>query len=402
MASHPKPDRPAADDARDTGSSLRHARVVFTGRLATLARRKAREHVRAAGGQVLTHVSRRVSHVVVGAGGWPLLPDGQVSPALRRAEQINTHGPRIRIWSEATFLAAIGLRPPPPAKTSATRSAADVCELLGIQRTRLHHWERLGLIHAETGRYDFQDVVSLHTILALVERGVRPETISTSLAGLTGVLPDVERPLAQLKLVMNGPDEVLAELDTLRIARDGQLLLNFDLSADAETPAALNFPVDGSESAETWFERGLAAEDEESWHQAAEAYRKALEREPLFPEAYFNLGNVLRALNQPADAEYCYRAAVQQAPDMALAWYNLADIQEEEGRMDEAIASLRKAIDADPTFADAHFNLALCYELADRVEESEPHWAAYLKLDRAGNTLRLASPPGDATESRPL
>ena len=205
----------------NSSSLLENARVAFTGRLLAMTQRDARNLAIRAGSEPTRSISRRTSVLVVGMGGWPLLPNGQISSALRRAESLNLRGACIRIISEEEFLEELGLREKRSA-TSRAYSADEICTLMKIDPERLRRWEQLSLIRSNQGRYDFQDLVSLQTIADLVGRGVRPEIINRSLRGLAAVLPGTDRPLAQLQVVMENSAPLLAELDECRIAADGQ------------------------------------------------------------------------------------------------------------------------------------------------------------------------------------
>jgi len=342
--------------------------------------REAGEIVHSAGGEVTTSVSRRTSMLVVGLDGWPVLQDGTVSRKLVRAEELNERGATIEIISEAVFLERAG-RAPATASGSKTYSLEQVCDVLDLAPRALKRWEALGLVRSHDGQYDFQDLVSLREIAELIGRGVAPSTLARSVRGLARVLPDTERPLAQLKVV-EGAGELLAELGDALLAPDGQLVLRFDgpvLEAEAGSLSAPAKPE--RRTASDWFDEAHACEDEERFEEAIPSYRKALALQPRFPEAHFNLGNVLRAIGRLEAAEEQLLMAVNQEPAMASAWYNLADVQEELGRLDDAIASLNAALLAHPTFADGHYNLALCYEDAGRPDDARRHWHAYLRLD---------------------
>ncbi|MHC4948487.1 MAG: tetratricopeptide repeat protein [Planctomycetota bacterium] len=360
-------------------TTLRHARVVFTGRLASMTRRSAADVVRRAGGQVTSGVSRRTSLLVLGMHGWPLLPDGTVSRSFRRAEQLNGRGARIRVIPEIEFLELAGRRER-EAEVAKSYPLAQACDLLGLAPDTLQRWEALGLVRSVEGRYDFQDLVSLRTIAGLLARGVTAETIATSMHGLARVL-DTGRPLAQLTIVEQS-GALLAEIGDALVAPDGQLLLNFDPAPDG--PAVLTLtetkqPV--GLSADEWLERGVRLEEQERHEEALEAYRRALAAQPGLAAAHFNLGNALRALDRLDGAEEHLRMAVASDPDLAVGWYNLADVLEEEGRLDEAIECLRTAVGVDAAYADAHYNLALFCEEAGRPSEARRHWRAYLRLD---------------------
>lgn len=338
--------------------TLRLARVAFTGRLASMTRREARSLVASSGGVAVETVSRRTSVVVVGMAGWPLLPDGTISRKLQRAEELNRGGATIRITPEQEFLELAG-RAERATRLDKAYPASDVCELLGLEAATLRRWELFGLIRSHDGLYDFQDIVSLRTIAELIGRGVDPATIGSSMRGLAAILPGTDRPLSQLKIVIEQPRSLLAELGELLVAPDGQMLLNF-AHTDPETGVPPVPAIAGCMTADDWFERGGLLEEEERLAEAADAYREALGARPDFPEARFNLGNTLRALGLTDEAEQQYRMAVAVDPAMAVAWYNLADLLEEAGRLDETAACLDRAVEASPAYADAHFNLAWC------------------------------------------
>ncbi len=369
-------------------SSLHGARVAFTGRLASMPRSAAFERLRQAGGYPVAAVTRRTHVLVVGLAGLPLKPDGAVSRPLEAAQALNRQGATIRILSEREFLEQVGV-PLGKQRPAADFSARAVCELLGISREALRRWTQCGLLHCADDQYDFRDLVSLRAVAELVQQGARPEAIARGLRGLAQVLPETERPLAQLKLVLEGSRTLLADLGHACIAPDGQLALNFG-AAEPDAPPTLSLHRDAPLDALGWFERGRQAEESEHYEDAAEAYREALALSPRFPEAAFNLGNVLRCLGRPEAAAELFQIAARQAPDRVEAWYNLADAEEECGRVDEAIAALRSAIAADPHYADAHFNLARCCELLGEFECSRTHWQAYLRLDPHSGWARIA------------
>ena len=358
--------------------SLKDARVAFTGKLASMTRPEATQIVLTAGGQATESISRSTSMLVVGMCGWPLLPDGQISNKLRRAEELGRKGYRLRIVSELAFLELAGLT---GRQCELWKAYPDheVCQILNIQPETLQRWEQFSLVHSQNGLYDFQDVISLQTMCDLVSRGVKPETVAQSLKRLASVLPGTERPLAQLKIVVEHPKSILADFGQYRLSPEGELYFNFESEPKSEAPV-ISFPSDNLESHE-WFERGQVCEDEERLEEAENAYRKAILKSPHFPEAYFNLGNVLLELGRLEAAEEVYRMAVAQNPGFASAWYNLAHVQEARAKVADAIISLETALEVSPGYADAHFNLALCLEKVGRQQDADQHWSAYLELE---------------------
>src|SRR5437867_617433 len=205
---------------------MKNARVAFTGKLASMTRAEAHQKVLEAQGEPAAGVSRRTSFLVVGMEGWPLLPDGKPSNKLQRAEELQKEGHPLQIISEALFLEAVGVRERKP-DLRKTYPMEQVCRLLGLEPRILRRWEQFNLVRPENGLYDFQDLVSLQTISELIRSGVRPETIAKSLQGLAFVLPGTDRPLAQLKIVVENSKMLLADLGDQRVAPSGQLYFNF-------------------------------------------------------------------------------------------------------------------------------------------------------------------------------
>lgn len=383
------------EKAQTQGETLRAARVAFTGKLASMPRHQAQELVRSASGLPSSTVSRRTSYLVIGMHGWPLADDGSVSTKLKQAERLRARGGRIKIISELAFLELIGLRRRQP-EVRKSYPLTQVAEIVGVEAATIERWEYLGLVRSDRGAYDFQDIVSLQAIAALVNRGVTPQRIQRSLADIASFVPGTDRPLAQLKIVESDSGELLRQVGETLVAPDGQQLLNFTprpsppqapASVSASMPAAAAAPP---ATADELFDRAVWLEEEEQYAQAAEAYRRTIALEPDRSEAYFNLGNTLRMQGRTEGAAEVYRLAVALDPSNELGWYNLADVQEEADRYAEAIASLQRAIEISPTFADAHFNLASCLEQIGRPDEAGTHWHRYLQLDPSSEWAETA------------
>src|ERR1700704_2428710 len=90
---------------------LQGRQVSFTGRLASLTRAEAEALVLARGGEVTRSVGRRTSLLVVGQEGWPLRPDGGLTPKLRKAHKLQASGSPLVILPEEEWLNKLGLGP---------------------------------------------------------------------------------------------------------------------------------------------------------------------------------------------------------------------------------------------------------------------------------------------------
>ena len=224
----------------EPGAALLGQRVAFTGRFATLTRAQAETLVAVASGRVAPSVSARATMLVVGMRGWPLMDSGRVTKKLADAERLKAAGKPIQIISEAQFRERLGLEAPAegPGKTL---TAAQVCKALGVDGPTLERWERCGLVRSHEGRYDFRDLVSLRTVTGLVARGVSPVVIRKSLDALGGLLPGVDRPLAQLNILVSHSGELVAELEEALLTQSGQLELRFDSPRSGQGTTPSNF-----------------------------------------------------------------------------------------------------------------------------------------------------------------
>jgi tetratricopeptide (TPR) repeat protein len=367
------PERPAA---------LLGQRVVFTGRFATFSRAEVEAIVTRAGARTLSAVSPRITMLVVGMRGWPLMDSGHITRKLAAAEKLRSAGHRIRILSEIQLRELLGLEAP-ALDTAKSLSEQQVCSALGIESKTLQRWEHCGLVRSCDGRYDFRDLVSLRTVTGLVARGVSPVVIRTSLDALGGLLPDIERPLAQLNILVSESGELVAELEEALLTPSGQLEIRFDAPTQAheEAPRQLSLVRADTRDSAAWIDAGLEHEEAGDLEKAEHAYRRAAALAPSDALPQFNLGNVLLAGGRLEGAAERFAQAVALDPSHAQAWFNLAHVQEALKDRSSAMKFLRRAIAADPTYADAHFNLA---DLAERMGDPQTAalaWDDYLRLD---------------------
>lgn len=85
--------------------------------------------------------------------------------------------------------------------------------------------------------------------------------------------------------------------------------------------------------------------------EAVLAYRRALARQPVYPEALNNLGISYLRLGQPQAAEEVFRAALSSRADYGEAWMNLGDSLQGQGRLVEAVAAYEQGIAYNPGLA---------------------------------------------------
>ncbi len=366
---------------------LESARVAFTGKMASMCRREAWRLVLENGGEPDSHVSHYTTMLVVGMEGWPLLPDGGISHKLKRAEELREAGCRIQIVAEPAFLELIG-RVQPAATPPKTFPSCEVCRVLRIDAETLLRWEQFGLVRSCDGNFDFQDLRSIQTIRDLVRGGVRPEKIARSLRDLAAILPAMDRPLAQLRIIADNPGVLHVDSGGAQFSPTGQFLLDFE-GKDRRGGVVLSIGNE-DQSVEVWFDLGKAFEEEGLYPEAASAFRAALTLDPRFPPAHIHLGHALREMGFLWAAEESYLTAVRLEPCAVTHWCFLGGVQEQQGKFADAILSYEAALAASPDYADAHFCLALCFEKAGRELDARRQWFNYLKLDPASASAQVA------------
>lgn len=98
------------------------------------------------------------------------------------------------------------------------------------------------------------------------------------------------------------------------------------------------------------------------WKASGE-FRKVIQLDPTFQDAYKWLGDLL--LNSPRrlydQAIQAYQRAVELAPDYAEALVGLGDARQAKGQYDEAIAEYQKALALEPENARVHYGLGKIY-----------------------------------------
>jgi tetratricopeptide (TPR) repeat protein len=144
-------------------------------------------------------------------------------------------------------------------------------------------------------------------------------------------------------------------------------------------------------------------EDPARMAEATRLYEQAIELDPLFADAYVNLGSMIFH-NEPHRQEEIielFECALRVDERHSEALYNLGVLFLQrswgsDGRGDDgyyrrkAIDCLQRAIVYRPGFADAHFNLALAYEASGDVARAARHWELNLEFEPDGNFADVA------------
>jgi DNA-binding transcriptional MerR regulator len=259
----------------------------------------------------------------------------------------------------------------------------EVEKLCGLSAGRLRYWDKIGLVspsgplEGKKRHYTFQDIIGLKVVKALLKKGLSIRKIRKVAAQLRELLPHLEKPLLELKIQAEG-ENIVIRGEHIYLEPSGQLLMDFDLE-DTEKEIEFQSPA----SSDYWFERGMDLDSNpETYHEAIQAYLKAIELDPSNVDAYTNLGNIYYRLGDREGAKEQYLQAISIDGFHREALFNMGNIMTEESRDLEASFFYKMALETDPEFADACFNLAFCLERLKKRKEARNYWTFYLELDK--------------------
>ncbi len=116
--------------------------------------------------------------------------------------------------------------------------------------------------------------------------------------------------------------------------------------------------------------QGLDAEAAGNFEDARRYYAEAIEADPGFAPAHYNLGLIQLGEQSHSMAEASFRTALQSREDFPDAWVALAEVLEASGRDEEALAALDKAAALREHFAGALLNASALLQKMERLEEA--------------------------------
>ncbi len=370
--------------------------VAFVGRLASMPRRDAAQLVRRHGGAVVERPSPEVDLAVVGEHGLPIGTDDSSDDWFDRPTREAAEQGRLEVLSETQFLERLGLVDQ-QADIHRLYTPAILARLLNVPLAVIRRWHRRGLIVPvrevrKLPYFDFQEVATARRLAELLAAGVSPRAIEKKLESLGRYLPDVERPLTQLSVIVEGKEILLRQGDGL-LEPGGQLRFDFDAVEPApaaeparELPQDLVSLVAHREQAaaqagpQEYCRLAAEMEEEGELEAAAEMYHAAMAAGGPSAEICFQLAELLYRLGEVAAARERYYMAIELDEDYVEARANLGCVLAETGRTDLALAAFEGTLRFHPDYADVHYHLARLLDDLDRHDEALDHWRAFTHL----------------------
>ena len=103
---------------------------------------------------------------------------------------------------------------------------------------------------------------------------------------------------------------------------------------------------------------------------AVKSYEKAIEIDPNYAKAHYNLGGAYHELGQFEDSVKSYEKSIVIDPNYAQAHYNLGNVLKDFGHLDEAIVSYEKALVIKPDYVEAHYSLGIILFDLEKLDEA--------------------------------
>jgi tetratricopeptide (TPR) repeat protein len=121
---------------------------------------------------------------------------------------------------------------------------------------------------------------------------------------------------------------------------------------------------------------------------------KAVEINPIFVDAHYNLGVLFAKRDEPNKAIEHYRKAVELEPNHVKVNNNLGVVLLKQNLTEEAIIHFQKALKQDPYMAAAHINLGLAFSKQDKLSDAVVHYSKALQI--SSNLPKAQFQLGDA------
>jgi len=385
--------------------SVAGQRVALVGKLGGLTKREFQQMIRQEGGLICGRKDLEAANVdliVIGADQWPPVNRTQLlTPAVQEAVAEG----RVEIITETQWWEQLGLMEPDH-QVRRLYTPAMLAELLDVSISIIRRWHRRGLIipAREIHRlpyFDFQEVATARRLAEMLAAGASPQAIEKRLAELARFVPDVDRPLSQLSVIVEGKTLLLRQGEGL-LEPGGQLRIDFEaLESEEEAVPADLIVVEPDDSEEdptillleeavaqatgpmdpdTMLAVAAELEDAGQLEEALEMYRSCLAAGGPHPEVCFQLAELLYRMGEVGAARERYYMAVELDDNFVEARANLGCVLAEMGEMELATAAFRGALRYHPDYPDAHYHLARALDELQCYQEGLHHWREFLAL----------------------
>ena len=118
-----------------------------------------------------------------------------------------------------------------------------------------------------------------------------------------------------------------------------------------------------------------------NFEKAVEEFKKAIELNPNYGDAFHNLANTYQQMERVDEAIENYQKAASINPNLWQSYQNLAAIYFDQKKLDLAEENLKKAIAVNPQNANLYTNLGIIYLQLNLKEKAKEQFQKTLQLD---------------------
>ena len=141
--------------------------------------------------------------------------------------------------------------------------------------------------------------------------------------------------------------------------------------------------------ATAYYNLGNTYKDLNQYQEAIALYEKVIELDPSYAKAYNNLGNTYKALKQYQEAITSYQKAIDLQPDNVYFRTQLGSVLTKQKQYEGAIASYQKAIELSPEYCYAHDRLGWVYLLNNQLDNAQQAFEKAIELDDKTTSSRF-------------
>jgi tetratricopeptide (TPR) repeat protein len=372
-------------------SPIAGRRVAFVGKLGSMNRREARDLVRRHGATMVEQVDETIDLIVIGADVLPLSEQTELlddwviqASADGRIDVIN----ETQLWQD---LGAVD----PEVEIENLYTPAMLAGLLELPISTIRRWHRRGLITPtrqvnKLAYFDFEEVASARRIAGLIASGATPKSIESKLSRLAGLYPNLQKPLSQLSVIVEGRNVLLRQGEGL-IEIGGQMRIDFDSAdlADVENENAQVLSLENGQeeltldqlvTPEEFIQMAIEFEDADDPTSAIEVYRAMSLAFGPSADASFRIAELLYQQLDLHGARERYYMAVELDDSFVEARASLGCVLVELEEHQLALSAFHGALQHHADYPDVHFHLARLLDDIEQRDEAVPHWRRFLEL----------------------
>ena len=138
---------------------------------------------------------------------------------------------------------------------------------------------------------------------------------------------------------------------------------------------------------EALYDIGVIEQGRRNWPAAFANYERAVQKRSDYWPAWNNMGNTLFAMGQTQRAMECFEKTLSLNPDYWPAQYNIALAHYMMGRYTDALPKLKIVLDWNPGFRDARYLMAVSLTRTGKRKEADEEWKKLGEINAAESRI---------------